>query len=125
MTAPARRRRSERAGRRAETLAALFLRLKGYRIVERRYRQPVGEIDLIARRGRTVAFVEVKHRARLDAAAEGVTMAGRRRLVAAARFWLASHPAAAACDLRFDVVLTAPYRWPRHLAGAFDAEHAA
>ena len=57
------RRRAERGGRRAEALAALWLRLKGWTILARRVRTPVGEVDLIARRGRTIAFVEVKARA--------------------------------------------------------------
>ena len=67
------RRLAERRGRRAETLAAWYLRLKGYRILARRYRTPVGEIDLIVRRGRLVAFVEVKRRPTEAEAAEAVT----------------------------------------------------
>lgn len=119
------RQHAERRGRRAESLAAWYLRLKGYRIIARRYRTAVGEIDLIARRGRLVAFVEVKQRPSDAEAAEAVTATGRRRIAQAAAAWLAAHPAAAALDLRFDVVMLVPGRLPRHLPAAFDAEGAA
>ncbi len=99
-----------------------ILRLKGFRILARRYRTPVGEIDLIARRGRLVAFVEVKRRPSEAEAAEAVTAAGRRRIARAASAWLAAHPAAASLDLRFDVIVCAPGRPPRHVRAAFDAE---
>ena len=116
------RRLAERRGRRAETLAAWFLRAKGYRVLARRTRTPVGEIDLIARRGRLIAFVEVKQRPSLAEGVEAVTPAGRRRIVRAASFWLAAHPAAAGLDLRFDVVICMPGRLPRHIPHAFDAD---
>ncbi len=86
----------------------------------RRYRTPVGEIDLIARRGRLVAFVEVKQRPSDAEAAEAVTPTGRQRIARAAEAWLAAHPAAADLDLRFDVVVCVPGRLPRHLPAAFD-----
>ncbi len=121
MTASVERRAAERAGRRAETRAAWLLRAKGYRILSRRFRVSVGEIDLIARRGRMIAFVEVKHRATIASAAESLTPAGQARIAAAAGAWLARHPALADIDLRFDVILSAPKRWPRHMRGAFDA----
>jgi putative endonuclease len=116
------RRAAEVRGRRAETFAAWYLRLKGYRVLARRYKTPVGEIDLIVQRGRRIAFVEVKIRESHDEAMLAVTVASRRRIARAASLWLAAHPAANGLDLRFDVVLTAPRRWPRHLAGAFDAD---
>ncbi len=119
---PTHRRLAERRGRRAETLAGWVLRLKGYRILARRYRTPVGEIDLIARRGRAIAFVEVKQRASLAEAAEAVTPTGRRRIARAASLWLAAHPAAASLDLRFDVIICMPHRLPRHIEHAFDAD---
>jgi len=112
---------AERAGRLAETRAAWLLRIKGYRVLDRRFRGPGGEIDLIARRGRVVAFVEVKHRPTLDQAAESISATARRRISDAARAWLARHPAFAEAELRFDVILSAPGRWPRHLIHAFDA----
>ncbi len=120
--ATAERRAAENRGRRAETLAAWYLRLKGYRVLARRYKTPVGEIDLIVRRGRQIAFVEVKARAAADDGLLAVTPAGRRRIARAAELWLASHPAAAGLGLRFDVVVAAPRRWPRHLPGAFDGD---
>jgi putative endonuclease len=95
---------------------------KGYRIAARRWRSSAGEIDLVARRGRLLVFVEVKARARLDDAAEAVTGRQQRRIVAAAQAWLAHHPEDALCDMRFDAILVAPGYWPRHIAAAFDAE---
>jgi putative endonuclease len=111
-----------RLGLSAETRAAALLLAKGYRIVARRWRSPVGEIDLVARRGRLVVFVEVKARARLDDAAEAVTPRQQRRITAAAQAWLANHDEDAGCELRFDAILVAPRRWPRHLVAAFEAE---
>lgn len=115
------RQQAERRGHRAEARAAWFLRLKGYRILARRWRAPVGEIDLIARRGRLVAFVEVKQRPSEADAVEAVTASAQRRIARAASAWRAAHPAAATLDCRFDVVVCVPGRLPRHIAGAFDA----
>ena len=108
-------------GHRGETLAALFLRLKLYRIIERRYKTPVGEIDLIATRFGTTVFVEVK--ARSKAAAEVETLEGinQRRILRAAQHWLTRHPAKASTPLRFDVIFLVPGRWPRHIVDAFGA----
>ncbi len=119
---PDSRRRAERHGRRAETWAAAWLRLKGFRVLARRFKSPVGEIDLIVRRGSTVAFVEVKARAAGEAGLDAVTAASRQRIARAASFWLARHPAAAALTLRFDVVVISPWRWPRHVTAAFDGD---
>jgi putative endonuclease len=119
---PDRRRAAERRGRRAEFLAVCLLCAKGYRVLARRYRTPVGEIDLIMRRGRTVAFVEVKVRPTLAEAAEAVTPKGRQRIARAAQLWLARNAGAGGFTLRFDAVLIAPRRWPRHLVGVFDAD---
>ncbi|MBZ8133542.1 YraN family protein [Afifella sp. IM 167] len=113
------RRRAFRRGFSAERLAALFLMTKGYRILARRYRTPIGEIDLIARRGKTIAFVEVKRRARKDAGEWAVTPRAERRIGAAASLWLSRHPAAMGMTQRFDLVLVAPMRLPLHLADAF------
>jgi len=116
------RQAAEQRGRRAERIAALYLGLKGYRVVARRFRSPVGEIDLIMRRGGVLAFVEVKNRADLDAAALAVTPFARQRLVRAAEAYIGRHPGAATLTLRFDVVLIAPRRWPRHLVDAFGTD---
>ena len=105
----------------AESRAAAFLIAKGYRIVARRWRSGVGEIDIVARRRRTLIFVEVKARERLDDAAEAVVGRQQRRIIAAAEAWLASHPDDINCDMRFDVMLVAPKSLPRHIQAAFDA----
>jgi len=110
-----------RLGLSAESRAAMLLIAKGYRIVARRWKTPVGEIDIVARRRRDLVFVEVKARGDLDAAAEAVTERGRRRIIAAAEFWLASHPGDAESFIRFDVILVAPGKIPRHVANAFNA----
>jgi putative endonuclease len=107
----------------AESRAAAYLVAKGYRIVARRFRSPVGEIDIVARRRGTLVFVEVKARARLDDAAEAVIVRQQRRIIAAAEAWLASHPDDINCDIRFDVMLVAPKSLPRHIVAAFDASN--
>jgi len=111
--------RAYRRGLLAETLAALLLRLKGHRIVARRYKTPVGEIDLVALKGRRLAFIEVKRRKTAADAAWTLPAKQRRRIVRAAQYWLAGHPAYAGHDIAFDVVLAAPWTFPRHIANAF------
>jgi putative endonuclease len=106
----------------AEGRAALLLAAKGYRELARRWRSPVGEVDLVVRRGRTLVFVEVKARPRIDDAAWSVLPRQKRRIVAAAEAWLAAHPEHAGYDIRFDAVLVAPGRLPQHLVAAFEAE---
>ena len=110
-----------RLGLSAENRAAAYLIAKGHRIVARRWRSPVGEIDIVARKRRTLVFVEVKARERLDDAAEAVIVRQQRRIIAAAEAWLAAHPEDANSDIRFDVVLVAPRSLPRHIVAAFDA----
>ena len=110
-----------RLGLSAESRAAAYLIAKGHRIVARRWRSPVGEIDIVARRRNTLLFVEVKAREKLDDAAEAVIIRQQRRIIAAAEAWLASHPEDASSDIRFDVVLVAPRSLPRHIMAAFDA----
>lgn len=111
-----------RLGLSAETRAAALLLAKGYRIAARRWRSPAGEIDLVARRGALLIFVEVKARATLDDAAYSVTERQKRRIAAAASAWLGEHPQDAACDIRFDAILVVPRRWPRHIEAAFDSD---
>jgi putative endonuclease len=110
-----------RTGLSAESRAAALLMAKGYRILAKRFRTPHGEIDLIARRRNLVAFVEVKARATLDEAAFAVTPRQQRRIIDAAQAWLVAHPEHADFELRFDAILIAPRRLPRHLLAAFDA----
>ena len=116
---PARRAAFAR-GLSAESRAALLLMAKGYRIAARRWKSPVGEIDIVARRRDVLVFVEVKARSGLDDAALAVTAHQKRRILAAARAWLARHPDDAARAMRFDAVLVTPWRLPRHIVGAFD-----
>ena len=94
---------------------------KGYRILAKRFRTPYGEIDIVARRRSLMAFVEVKARASLDDAAYAVTPRQQARIIDAAQAWLMAHPEHADFELRFDAMLIAPRRLPRHLLAAFDA----
>lgn len=110
-----------RTGISAETRAAAYLMAKGYRILAKRFRTRHGEIDLVARKRGLVAFVEVKARASLDEAAYAVTPRQQARIIAAAQGWLMAHPEHAEYELRFDAMLIAPRRLPRHLLAAFDA----
>ena len=107
----------------AESGATACLLIKGYRILARRYKTPVGEIDIIARRRQLLIFVEVKARETLDDAAWSVTDRQKARIVAAAQAWLArlgdDHGFQ---DMRFDAVLVAPGHIPRHIPAAFEAE---
>lgn len=121
MTSEAERIRAERSGRAAEALCRLALRLKGYRILGSRIRTPMGEIDIVARRGQTLAVVEVKRRPDWTAASEAVGARQRGRLVRAAGAFLATNPHYAGMSLRFDVMLVTPWAWPRHLQDAWRA----
>jgi putative endonuclease len=105
---------AEKRGRRAEMLAAWWLRLRGWRILARRARVRGGEVDLVARRGRIVAFVEVKQRATADAAGFSLDHYRLRRVAAAAE-QLAPRFAKAGDDIRIDALFIVPGRWPHHL----------
>lgn len=108
------RRRAERGGRRGERIAALWLQLKGWHILARRARTPLGEVDLIARRGRTIAFVEVKARASEREAGLALDEFRLRRVAAAAEA-LAPRYARRGEDLRIDAIFIIPWHLPRHL----------
>jgi putative endonuclease len=110
-----------RTGISAESRAAAFLLAKGFRILARRWRSGVGEIDIVARRRALLIFVEVKARETLDEAAWSVTDRQRGRIIAAAEAWLARFPDPRIQDIRFDAMLVAPGRIPRHIPAAFDA----
>jgi putative endonuclease len=112
------RRLAERGGRRAERLAAWWLRLKGWRILAIRARTPVGEVDLVARRGRVIAFIEVKARAG-DAEAGIALDEWRLRRVARAAEALAPLYARPGDDVRIDAMFVLPRRLPRHLANVW------
>ena len=115
------RRRAYRWGLSAETRAAWFLRLKGYRILARRFKVARGEIDLIALKGRVLVFVEVKARSSEADAFEAVGPRTRRRIEAAASNWGARYPYYQDFTWRYDIVAMLPGRWPRHLIEAFRA----
>ena len=110
-----------RRGHRGEFLASLALIAKGYRIVARRYRTKLGEIDLIARRGDLVLIVEVKARPSLIEAMDAVAASSERRIEGAADLWLARQPDHARLSLRFDLVAVLPWRWPVHVENVFFA----
>jgi putative endonuclease len=108
------RQAAEQRGRSAETLACWFLRLKGWHILARRARVPGGEVDLVARRGKVVAFVEVKARATADAAAIAIDQWHLRRVVVAAER-LTPRYMRPGDVVRIDAILIVPRRWPQHL----------
>jgi len=108
------RQRAERGGRRAETLAAWWLRLKGWRILATRARTPVGEIDLVARRGNTLAFIEVKARATEEQAALALDDWRLRRVARAAEALCARY-ARPDDTIHIDALFMVPRRWPRHV----------
>ena len=114
------RQRAERGGRRAERLAAWWLRLKGWRILAMRARTPVGEVDLVARRGRVLAFVEVKARASEADAALALDDYRLRRVARAAEALLARYMREGDV-VRIDAMFVTPWRLPRHMANVFQA----
>lgn len=117
-----RRQSAYRRGQMAEAFAAAFLMAKGFVILARRYKSRFGEIDLIARRGHLVIFVEVKARASLIDAAYAITQRQKQRIVTASMDWLAHNPQSDTTDLRFDAILIGSRSLMRHIKGAFDAD---
>lgn len=112
------RRQRYRTGWRGELIASLYLRCRGYRIVARRQRTPVGEIDIVAIKGRRISFVEVKARSSFAAAEASVLGEQRRRVRRAATSFIAARPCYQAFEQTFDLVFIVPGRWPRHLVNA-------
>lgn len=119
----ARHQAAQRRGKGAERIAALWLRLKGYGILAQGLKSGrgsgAGEVDLVARRGGLVAFVEVKSRASLEQAIESLTPFQKKRIQRGAEAFLARRPDLAGCGIRFDVMLVAPWHWPRHIPDAW------
>jgi putative endonuclease len=105
----------------AESRAAMLLVAKAYRILARRWKTPFGEIDIVARRRHTLVFAEVKARDNIDEAAEAVTERTKERIIRAAEMWLAHRPEDINAEIRFDVILVAPGKIPKHIVNAFDA----
>jgi putative endonuclease len=116
------RRAAEKRGHKAETAALLLLRLKGYRLLARRFKSHHGEIDLIMRRGSTTAFIEVKARATTDAAIIAVTTYQSKRIASAAALWMTRDKIAAQSFCRFDIVAVNAYLWPTHIENAFSGD---
>jgi putative endonuclease len=114
----ARRRKSYRAGLSAELIAGAWLAMKGYRMIARRARTPVGEIDLIVRKGGRISFVEVKFRRSFEAAQASIGSRQRQRVRRAGEMWLARQPVHQGCEVTFDIVMMVPWRMPRHLVNA-------
>jgi len=100
-------------------IAACWLRLKGYRIIAQRLRTPMGEIDLICRRGDLVLVVEVKARKTLQSAMEAVSISQQKRIEAAADCWLSRQPDYTGLSLRFDLIAIRPLRLPIHIKAFF------
>jgi putative endonuclease len=113
------REQARRRGRLAEMLCCWHLRLRGWRVVARDWRCPSGEIDILARRGRVLAVIEVKSRDDFAGAIASIAPRQRRRIARAASAFLTTRPDLAALAPRFDVMLVMPMRLPRHLAGAW------
>ena len=106
----------------AERLSCWLLRLKGYRILARRMKCPVGEIDILARRGKLLVAVEVKARKELDLAAQSIMPRQWQRVARALDWWRMQNPNRSDvthADIRFDAILVAPRRWPRHILDAW------
>ncbi len=101
-------------------IAAALLRLKGYRILERGFRRPVGEVDIIARKGSVLVAVEVKQRPDLEAALGAIHTKQRRRISRAMEAYIASHADCDGLDIRFDILLVTSFlRWPVHMENAW------
>jgi putative endonuclease len=113
------RQQAEAKGRRAELIAAIWLMLKGYRILARRVKTKMGEIDLIARKGKILAFIEVKARSGFN---ESLSPQSAGRIARAAALWTSSRPWARSLFMRFDIVAIVPGHAPRHYANAFQPE---
>lgn len=111
--------RAERRGRFSEYVAALYLLMKGYRIVAMRYRSRGGEVDIIARRGAVIALVEVKARGSAERAVDAVGFSSQQRIRSAGDHWLSRQRDAAALSVRCDIVAVVPGRWPTHFKDAF------
>ncbi len=114
---------AERRGRWAERLSCWALRLNGWRVLDTRWRSPrgsgAGELDIIAARGRTLAFIEVKARETATQAMEAVSADQQTRIARGAEAYLAAHSQYAGYAIRFDVMIVRPWRWPRRIADAW------
>ena len=108
------RRGAEKRGRNAETMAVLWLRLKGYSILDQRFKRASGEIDIIAKRGKILAFIEVKQRPTIALAQTAVTERSWQRIARTAELWAATRPYLRALDWRFDLIAVSVSNAPKH-----------
>ncbi len=108
-------------GQHAESMGSVALMARGYRILARRWRCRVGEIDIIARHGNVIAFVEVKARHDYVSAAISITERQQQRIMRAAEAFMQNHPELNALDMRFDAILIEPWCWPVHVRDAWRA----
>ncbi|KQO86496.1 YraN family protein [Methylobacterium sp. Leaf91] len=122
LDAKGRRRATYLRGQSGETLALLAMIMKGYRPLAQRFSANGGEIDLVLRRGDTVAFVEVKARENLKTALVAIDAKKRARFSRAVRAWITRNPRYGGMTFRADAVFVAPRTWPRHLPDAFTIE---
>jgi len=113
------RQKNWRYGLIAEAICTLSLRLRGYRILARRFETPLGEIDIIARRGNLIAFIEAKARQNLELAAHSIGKQQQSHIARAAELFMQRHSSLAQCQLRFDAMLIAPRRIPRYIRDAW------
>ena len=113
-----RRQKAQRKGKFAEYLAAIFLVCKGYKILQVRYKSHLGEIDIIAKSGRTIIFIEVKSRRDLRSALDAVTDDTQRRIISASDIWV-SRRSLEGYSFRYDIVAICPWRLPYHITNAF------
>ena len=116
------REKAEARGRRAEVAALWAMRLKGYRLLARRFKCKTGEVDLIMRRGATTAFIEVKARANVDEGVIAVLPRQQKRIAAAARQWMTRDEKARNSACRFDIVVVSPYLISQHIKNAFEGD---
>lgn len=112
-----RKRQAYRRGQIGEWVATLYLRAKGYQILKRRLKTPLGEIDILARKGQTFIAVEVKTRDSFAQAAFSITPTQERRIERALTYYLSGRPCQP--NMRFDTILIVPWRWPQHIQGAW------
>ena len=105
-------------GHKAEDRMAWYLRCKGYRIIDKRFKTPVGEIDIIAKKGGALIFVEVKYRQNTVALGEAISVKNRRRVEKAAQLFCQKHRLSNQ-QWRFDAILLAPKKWPHHIKQAW------
>jgi len=114
-----RRQKAQRYGVWTEQLAAIALRLKGYRILARNFKTKEGEIDIIARKGDLVAIIEVKARKEISQSIDAVGYHNQQRIHAASDVWLSSRKDAHLLSFRYDIIAVQPWRWPTHFEDAF------